>query len=200
MRRHFTRLEAIHAVEFRACKGIELTFVVDHFDRFEAVALADLEVILIVRRRDFEATGAELAVDIFVANDRDFCLRERPPDRLADQVLVTLILRMHRDRSIAHEGFGACGGNFEMRAFAVWLHQLVAHFIEEATLRLHVHLFVGNRGVRGRAPVDHALATIDVTTLIERHECGEHGLRVVLIQSEAGAIPVAGRAKLLQLV
>ena len=76
----------------------------------------------------------------------------------------------------------------------------IAHFVEEALLRLHIDLFIGDRGVRGRAPVDHALAAVDVAALVEFDEGGRGPLRVVLVEGEAGAVPVAGGTELRQLV
>ena len=80
----FAGFETIHSIKFFAGEIVKLTLGVDHFDHFKIVALSDFEVILIVRRCHFEATGAELAVNIFVTDNGDFCPREGTPDRLTD--------------------------------------------------------------------------------------------------------------------
>ena len=43
----------------------------------EIVALADLEVVRVVRGRDFDDASAEFAVDVRVGNDGNFAIHQR---------------------------------------------------------------------------------------------------------------------------
>ena len=54
-------------------------------DRREAVALADLPVVEVVRRRDLHAAGAEGLVDVGVGDDGDRAAGERQRDLFSDQ-------------------------------------------------------------------------------------------------------------------
>ena len=75
-------------------------------DLRQAVPLSDLVVVEVVRRRDLQAPGAELLVDVGVADDRDLAFGERQHDALADQMPVALVLGVHRDRDVAEHRLG----------------------------------------------------------------------------------------------
>ena len=87
-------------------------------DQRQAVALADLVVVEVVRGRDLDHAGAELAVDVGVGDDRDLAIGQRQLHRLADQVRVALVVRMHHHRGVAEHGFRARGRD-RQRAAAV---------------------------------------------------------------------------------
>ncbi len=83
-------------------------------DLWQVVALADFVVVEIMRRRDLHAAGAEFLVDVLVGNDRNLSAGERQFHHFADEMLVALIVRMHRDGGVAEHGFRACGGDDQM--------------------------------------------------------------------------------------
>ena len=65
------------------------------------MAYADLVVNLVVRGRYLDGSGAELHVDGFVGNDRYRAFEERwQPHAPADELRVTRILRVNRDRDV----------------------------------------------------------------------------------------------------
>jgi hypothetical protein len=87
-----------------------------HNDHRQAVAQADGVVVEVVGGGDLDHAGAELAVDVFVGDDRDVAVDQRQLDGLADQVGVALILRMHHHGGVAEHGFRAGGGHGEAAA------------------------------------------------------------------------------------
>ena len=137
----FARQEAIESVQLRALRAINATIGREHVDDLKIMALTDFKVGLVVRGRDLERAGAELDVDMLVGDDRNFRLRKRP-QHLASNVLgEARILRVHRHRDIAHQGFRARGGNFQILAGRIG--ELVFHEIKFRPLRGHDDLLVG---------------------------------------------------------
>ena len=75
----------------------------------QIVTLADFIIIEIVCRRDLDATSAELGIDIFVGDDRHLSFDQRQQDLFANQVLVSLVFGMNRNRAVAQHCFGPGG-------------------------------------------------------------------------------------------
>ncbi len=71
--------------------------LIHNVDHRQRVALADLEVVRVVRRRDLDRAGAELGIDVRIGDDGNHSADERQLDARADQMLVTRIVRVHRD-------------------------------------------------------------------------------------------------------
>ena len=194
----FARQKAVEPVKLRALRTLDATIGREHIDDLESVALADFKVRLVVRRRDLESARAELDVDMLIGNDRNFRLRERPQHLAPDVLGKARILRVHRDRDIAHQRFGTRGGNFQILARRIG--ERVFHEVKFRALRGHDDLLVGQRRQRNRAPVDHPLAAINETFLEELDEDMAHPLRVGLVHREALAAPIAGTAEALELL
>ena len=87
----------------------EAALLVEHVDLRQAVALADLEIVEVVRRRDLDRAGALFRIGVFVADDRNTAADQRKDDMLADQMAQPLVLRMNRDGGVAEHGFRAHG-------------------------------------------------------------------------------------------
>ena len=85
------------------------------------MALAEGEVVGIVRGRDFDRAGAEVAADPLVENDGNLAVHQRQAQLLAVQMQVALVFRMNGDGDVAEHGLGARGGDGEKLAsiFAV---------------------------------------------------------------------------------
>ena len=81
------------------------------------MALADGEVVGIVRGGDLDGAGAELGLGPVVGEDGDFAVglsgggAERQLDELADEVLVALVVGIDGDGNVAEHGLGAGGGD-----------------------------------------------------------------------------------------
>ena len=152
------------------------------------VPLADLEVGLVVRGRDFQArrcrsrksTASSPTIGMAVliisrGSGRRTCLPMR--------CRVARVLGIHGDRGIAGDGLRPGGG--DRQETARLFHHLHFEIIEQPLLRLHDDLLVAQRGERDRAPVDHAFAAIDQAFFVKIHEDALHAARVVLIHREA---------------
>ena len=77
--------------------------------------MADLEVVRVVRRRHLDRAGAEGRIDVLVGDDRDRPVGQRQRDLGADQVLVPLVVGMHRHGGVAEHRLGAGGGHDDRR-------------------------------------------------------------------------------------
>ena len=80
----------------------------------EAGALADLEIVEVVARRDLDRAAAELRVGMLVGDDRDQPPGDRQLDLLADQRGVALVVGMDRDRHVGEHRLGPRGGDADI--------------------------------------------------------------------------------------
>ncbi len=191
--------KTVQARERGAGQLVERAVGVEHIHDRQLVPQADVEIHLVVRGRDLERTGAEFLVHGAVRHDRNLRRRaDGPAHFFPDERGVARIVRVHRDGHVARDRLGP--GGLHLDELARLVHEFVAHLIEETLRGLHDHFLVGERGERHRAPVDHALAAVDVALPEQIDEHAQHGLRVGRIHRELRAIPIAGSAERLQLL
>jgi hypothetical protein len=131
------------------------------------VPRADLEVVEIVRRRDLHAAGAENRIDVGVGDHRYPAVGERQRDVRADEVLVSLVVRMDRDRDVAEHRLGTRRRDDEM-PFAIG--ERIADVPELTVLLVRLDLEVRHRGLEHRVPVDEAFSAVDEALLVQAHE------------------------------
>ena len=159
----------------------------ENVDRLEAVASADLPVVEIVSRSDLDAAGAELGVDITVSDHRNLAPGQWQRHGFADQIPVSLILRVHGHAHIAQQGFRPGGGNHHgTLAVAARIADRPDHALFVAV----DHFQIGNGGLEDRIPVDQPWAAIDQTLLVQTHKGFGDRLGQVRIHGEAFARPV----------
>ena len=187
---------AVHAFVF-ACTLEHLARIADDLDGLEMMALSHLEIVRIMRWRDFDGARAERLVDILVGEQRDAAANDRQDQRLADEILVALVIRVHGNARVAEHRLGARRRDFDV--FARLALDFIADMPEMACFRHMVDLDVRDGRVARRAPVRDARALIDQALLIERDEHFAHGTRAALVHREALAIPVERRAERTQL-
>ena len=182
-----TGLESIHAaVGFRRAV-VDAGVVVENVDDFQVVALADLVVVEIVRRRDLDAAGTEFRVHVVVGNDGYAAAGQRQLDFEPDQFGVALVLRVHRERAVSQHRFGARGGDHHV---ALAVGPRVAE-MPHAALFFRRHDFqVGQGRVQHGVPVDQPFSPVDQTFLVQRDELAPHGLRQPFVHREAVTRPV----------
>ena len=161
------------------------------------MAAADLIVVRVVRRGDLDDAGAELHVDIVVADNRDLAANQRQDDRLADEIPVALVLGVDRNGGIAEHRLRTGGGQNDLAAAVA---ERVAQVPEVACLLLILNLGVRDGGHAVRAPVDDALALVDEALVVEVDKDLLDRLGAALIEGEALAVPVAGGAQLFELL
>ena len=106
-------LAGFEAVKSRVWTSVlvHVRVLVHHVDLRQVVAHASLEVVGIVRGRDFDRSSAELRLREFVGDDRNLTIHQRQQNFLAVQMRVTLVLSVDRDRGIAEHRFRTGGRN-----------------------------------------------------------------------------------------
>ena len=182
--------EPIQARELRTGEFVQPAVRLEHVDDRELVPRADLEIHLVVRRRDLERTGAEFLVHRAVPDDRN--LRrgpQRPAHRPANPAGVPRVVRMHGDRHVTRDRLGP--GRLHLDELARRVSALVADTVHRPVHRLHDDLLVAQGGLRHRAPVHHPLAAVDVSLPKQIHEYAEHRPRIMRIHRELRPLPVA---------
>ena len=176
--------------------------VVDDIDDREVVTQADLIVVSVMRRRDLEAAGTEIHLDIVVLDDGYLLVDERDKDFLALHPEMALVIGVDADGGIGHDGLRTRRGHHDVFVgrIAVTVGDEVAHVVEMALGVLVDDLVVTDGGVALRVPVDHSHSPVDPSLLVEIHEGVDDGLGELRLHGEAGAVPVAGSAELAQLL
>ena len=201
---------------------------VDRARAFGLVPLADFEVVEVVRRRDLDRAGPLLGIGIGVADDRDQAADERQADPLADQMPVTLVVRVHRHRRVAQHRLGPRGRDRDAFAglLAVRVHDRILEVVEmpvrilrrgpwrapprrggavrarplERALGLNLDdLQIGYRGLKLGVPIDEPFVLVCEPLAIELNEHLGDRAREALVEREALAAPVAGGAEALEL-
>ena len=172
--------------------------VVGHdVDHFQIMTQTDLEVVGVVCGRHLHDAGTEIHLDVAVRNDRDLAADKRQDDGLADNILVPFVVGMHRNAGIAEHRLGTRSRQLHISAA---VRERITDVPERTVAFLIFDLGVGDRRQAVRAPVDDALAAIDQPLVIEIDKHLAHSLVTALVHREALALPVAGRAHLLELL
>ena len=158
-------------------------------DRRKLVALADLEVVEVVRRRDLHRAGSLFGIGIFIGDDWDFPADDRQDQILAHQMPEALVLRVNRHAGVAEHRLRPRRGDRDegLRIFRIERLSLdrIAEVPEIAVDLLLLDLEVGDRSEELRIPVDEPLVLVDQPFLVERDEHFEHGLRQAFVHGEA---------------
>ena len=81
----FPRFEPLEPIQLRNCRTIDAAVRVQHIDNRQVMALADLKIQRVMRRRNFQNTSAEFRIDCFVSNNWNFLTRQRTPRVLAQR-------------------------------------------------------------------------------------------------------------------
>ena len=167
-------------------------------DHHQVVAFAHGVVVEVMGRGDLNAAAAFFRIGVGVGNDGNAAAYQRQVDELAYQVLVTLIVRVHRHGSVTQHGFWAGGGHHQivvaiLRFLAVG--QRVTQVPEKALFFLVLHFQIGDRGMKLRIPVDQTLAAIDQAFVVQADEHFLHGFVEAVVHGEALVVPVHGIAQ-----
>ena len=173
---------------------IQFSVIVNDFQHGKVVTKANFIVMDIVCGGNLKATGTEVHLYVIVLNHGDFAVDERDEHLLALEPEMALVLGIHANGGIRHDGFRAGGGNDQVlvRGIAVAVGNKVFQVIEMA-LGVLVDDFVVAHGGEGlRVPVYHAYAFVNPAFFVEVHEGVNDGLAQGGLHGEAGAVPVAG--------
>ena len=164
---------------------VDVRVLVEDVDLGQVVALADLEVVEVVRRRDLDGTRALFGVGPVVGDDGQAPVDQRQDHVLADHVLVAVVVRVHGDGGVAQHGLRPGGGDHDV-AVGVVLQRIADVPVVAVHLLLH-HLQVGNGGQQLGVPVDQPGVLVDQTLPIEVDEHLEHGGGQPVVHGEAFA-------------
>ena len=176
--------------------------VVDNLQDGEVVTEADFIVVDVVGGRNLEAAGTEVHLHVIVLDDGDLPVNQGDEHLLAIEPEVAFVLGVHADGGIGHDGLRTGGGNYQelVRGIAVAVRDEVAEMVEMALGVLVDYLIVRNGGEGHGIPVNHAYALVNPAFLVEIDESVDDGFRELRLHSEACAVPVAGTAKLSELL
>ena len=148
-------------------------------------------------RGHLQASRPKLHVHIRIANDGYAPAADGHDGHLPMQVRISSILGMHTNRRIPQNRLRPGGG--DGHALRIPLHR-IPHMVQLAPLLLVNHFLIAQRRQRHRIPVHHAHSPVDITFSVQIDERIDHALIVLLVHREAGPIPVARGAELLQLL
>src|SRR3546814_11456257 len=115
----------------------------------------------------------------------------------SDLLGVALVFGVHHDGHVAQHGFGAGGGNYQMRDVADRSFQRVADFPHETVFFLADDFKIGHGRNQYRIPVHQALAAIDKSLPLQLYTGLDHTTRQVALHgsvfSETGATTPGSR-------
>ena len=90
------RLDAVEAAISFGRVVVKPSALIEHIDLFEAVAATNLEVVEVVRRRDFDGTGTLFGIGVVVGDDSKLATDDRQHRFLSDEVADRRDARRHR--------------------------------------------------------------------------------------------------------
>ena len=188
--------EAVHALVVTCFFGHGAVGL-DGVDGRQTVLLAQLVVVHVMGWGHLEAPCAKLHVDVIVRDDGDFSVHDWHQDLLAHQVLVTLIVRMHTNGGVSHDGLWTCGGDCDPTVrFA---NNGITHIVQLAMLFRVDDLLIAQRCQCHGIPIDHAHPPVNQTAFMHLNEGVDDPLVVPLVHGEAGSVPIATGTELLEL-
>ena len=163
---------------------VDLGVFGEDIDLCEVVASTDLVVVEVMCRRNFDAAGAEIGIDVTVGDNRDLSITHRQLDGFPDDAPVTVVIRVNSYRGVAEHGLRSRRRHYHM-AGAVG--QRISN-VPEFTVLFFGHDFqIGDGGMQHRVPVDQSLAAIDKVFLVQAHEDLAYGVRQTLVHRETFA-------------
>ena len=161
-----------HATVFLRAVVVQGAVRIQDVDYFKVVPLSYFPVVRVVGRGDLNHTCSEFPVYIGVGDDRDNPVCQRKLELLAYNSLVSLIIRMHCNCSIAQEGLRTCGCNLDSCASVGG--RAVCKFIPDV---VHcsvgidvVNLVVCQGCAAPRTPVYKVLPFIDKPPLVQGYK------------------------------
>ena len=140
---------------------------VEHVGGRKPRALADLEIVEVMPRRDLDRARPELGIGVVVGDDRDQTAGERQPHLFADQCGVAFVGRIHRDRHIGEHRFGSRRRDADVPRP---VGKRIAQVPELALQFARFDLEIADRGLQARIPVDEALVPVEQPFVVEIDE------------------------------
>ena len=120
-----------------------------------------LKILRVMSRCDLYASGTKFFINILIGNNRDLSVCERKLQHFANNVFVTVIIRVYCNCSISKKCFRTCGCDFNESSFFSFYR--IIDMPEKSVLFLMLYLCIRNRGLTYRAPVDDTGTLINIT-------------------------------------
>ena len=159
------------------------------------MAFSNLKVVRVMCRCDLYAAGSEFLVNIGIRNDRDLTVYDRKQQLLSDDVFVTLIIRVYRNRRITEHRLRS--GRRDLHKSAFLADDRIVDMPEKSILLLMFYFRVRNGCLADRTPVDDTGSLVDVSFFVQLDKYFKHCVRAALIHGETFSLPVCGRSEFL---
>ncbi|MNC08438.1 hypothetical protein D3C75_560260 [compost metagenome] len=175
----------------RSCFFVHRTALIHYVDLRQIVPLTYLEVIWIMSWRDLNRTAAKLFIYILVSDNWNLPADNRQDQRFADQIFITIILRMNSNCRITQHRLRTCGRYSDMSAAIFkWVTQMVQMTVNFLIFNLDIR----QRRTSRRVPVDDTFTAIDQAFIIKLNKYLANSLRQTLIEGKTLAGVVKGKS------
>ena len=121
-----------------------------------------------MRRCHLQCTSTKSTINIPIAYDWNFPMDQRNNSFLAFKVSIPLIIGMNCNCCITKNGFRPGGGYSDPLIRGTG--NLISYFVEYGFFFFIQYLLIGQYRLRGWIPIDHALATIELSLFVQIHK------------------------------
>ena len=162
------------------------------------MAFADLIVVKIMRRRNFNGTRSLFRVGMFVGNNGNRTAANRNNDIFADNVFITFVFIGNGDGRIAEQRFGTrCRNRHKASLFPFDGIIKVPHFADDFAL---FDFQIGNRRLQIRIPVNQTFRAVNQSFFIQRYKLLTHGAAKSFVHCKTFARPIQRSPQTAQLI
>ena len=123
------------------------------------MSFTNLKVVRVMSRCNLNNTCTEFHINIFIGYNRDFSVDKRKHYLLANDVLVSVIVRVYGNCSITKHCLRTCSCKFNISSRLP--NDFVFHVPKMARLVLMNNFSVRNRSLTDRTPVNDTVSFID---------------------------------------
>ena len=152
------------------------------------MAFTHLKIVRIVSRRYFNTACSKILVYILILHNRDFTAGQRQFQHLSNQFLISVILRVYRNCSIAQHRLRTCGCNFYKPVLLP--DNRIIDMPKKSVLLLMLYFGIGDGSLADWTPVDNSGAFVNISFFIELCKYFQHGIGASLIHGKTLSVPV----------
>ena len=176
----FSCFVSVHACILRIII-CDLSIFSKNSDYLKSVTLADFKVVRVMCRCDLNGTCTEFDINIIICDNRDLTANKRQDEHLADNILITLVLRVNSNSGIAKECLRSCCCKIDISGTVL---ERISQVPEMTGLIRIIYLGIGDRCKAMRTPVDDPLTSVDKTLIIILYEYFLNCFRASFIHCE----------------
>jgi hypothetical protein len=149
-----SHVESLHAVVF-CSRADDEPVVVEDVDLLEAVSLAHVVVIVVVRGRDLDRASYKVHFDVVVGDDCHFAIGDEWMDKLfTDKIGIALVHWMHSDSDVTEHRFNTSSRDSDAPA--------IFELVRKADDHTEFNLFSISRNSEQRSSIKLFLVDFDV--------------------------------------